>query len=117
MKLLIGEPSYDFRHVGDIRGAFLPGQKGKDMPLTLVPMETMKRLHDELPHMRAIPTHVAFDRQHQKLWVHPRPKGEFVLEVERAPGVPEKDWGKINDPVKQPVKVAGEHTLTLPKKG
>jgi hypothetical protein len=99
MKFSIGQPDYPFRHVGDIRGALIAGQKGRDLKLILLDMEEMREMQAKLPNVRGVPVYVAFDREKQRVWVHPLPKGEYEWDILRAEGTAKPT-----------------STLTLPKK-
>ncbi len=89
MKFKLGEPKYPFE--GKIRSIWIPGQRGKDIEVLQVTMEEMSKLHDRLPHMRAMPAYYAHDDFNNVIWFHPNPHGEyeFIVKAERtSPAAP-----------------------------
>lgn len=85
MKLKIGEPSYPFSFMGPIWEASIRGvKKGRDLRVIVISIEEMSKLRAQLPHIRGLPTRVAYDEKNKKLWLHPCPNAELELDIRGA---------------------------------
>lgn len=95
MKLEIGKPDYDCK--APFKKASIRGWRpGKEVPITVVTIQDMRRLHETLKGIRGIPTFAAYDPEAKKVWLQPCPNGEYELDLEfeppasAAPGAPKR---------------------------
>ena len=91
MKLEIGKPDYPYQHA--IREAVIRGRiKGRDLPLLMVTMSEMERLHDahevkDKQYLRGTPLYISHDAKAKRVWVFPSPSGEYELDITRDPEI------------------------------
>jgi len=83
LRLAIGVSQYPWEHA--LKTAVIRGRKaGRDLPLRLVALADMRKMHDVLPNTRALPQVIAYDVAKLRLWFHPVPDGEYWVDLEPA---------------------------------
>ena len=80
MMLKIGKADYPHKH--PVGQASLRGTRpNRPVPLVIVTMKDMRDLHRRLQHLSGVPSAIAYDEKAQLIWLHPKPNGEYELDL------------------------------------